>query len=105
MSLLDSLIDKVENAWNDVTETGVPALIAGAAQYGSEQLSQLAKEQQKQATNAMNQAVQSGQPSTGLFASIQSVFGNVAVDTGLKQYGVYILIGAAVIYIAAKKGL
>lgn len=105
MGLLDDLEAKVSNAWNDISTTGAPAVIAALEQYGSDQLESLAKQSKAQAQAAVNQTVSSGQPSSGLMASINSVFGGVATNTFFHQYGAMLLIGAAVGYIVLRKVL
>ena len=103
MSLLDDIKSKVEHVWNDVSTTGAPAIISAIEQYGSDQLESLANQSKAQAQKGVNQIIASGQPSTGLMASIQNVFGGVATDTFLRQYGAMLLVGGVVAFVVLRK--
>lgn len=99
MSFLDDLQEQVSNTWEDVTSTGVPAVVAGVENYAASQLSQQAKISQQSATRAAQQIAAQPGPSSGLMKSISDTFSNVGQSAVVKQYGVYILAGAAVLII------
>ncbi|PWU11824.1 MAG: hypothetical protein C5B47_00240 [Verrucomicrobia bacterium] len=103
MGLLDDIGNQVSSAWNDVTTTGAPAVIAGIENYASKQLADQAVVNQKQAQKAVDQVIKSGQPSTGVMKSIQDMFTGIAQNQVIKDYGAYMIIGAIVLVIVIKK--
>lgn len=103
MSLVDDLQEKISNTWNDVTTTGIPAVIAGAEKYASDQLAAQAAQSQAQAQSALNQVVASSAPAQGVMGSIQNVLTDIGQGTFIKQYGIYIIIGAVALVIVGKK--
>jgi len=103
MSLIDDLEGKVNNAWDTISSTGAPAIIAGAENYAADQLKGAAVQNQAAAQAAVNKAVASGSPATGIMKSIQDVFGNVATGAAFKEYGLYIVVGLIVILVVGKK--
>lgn len=105
MSLLDDLQKDVSTTWDNITSAGVPAVIAGAESYAATQLQTAAQQNQATSAKAVQQAVASGGPSSGLMASIEGVFGNIASGQVVKQYGAWIIIGGIVAIIVIKKVL
>lgn len=99
MSFLDDLKDQVSDTWSDVTSTGVPAAIAGVENYAASQLSQQATVSQQAANKAAQQIASQPGPSSGIMKSISASFSNVAQSAIVKQYGVYILAGAALLIV------
>jgi len=97
MELFDDVVDKVSSAATDFANTGAPALIAGYESYAATQLSSAAQANQAQATAALQEVVNRPGPSTGIAASVQSMFSSIGQNAVVKQYGVYILGGAAVL--------
>jgi hypothetical protein len=103
MSIIDDLENQVSTTWDQVTSTGVPAVIAGVEDYASKQLASQAKQAQGQAQAALNQVIASSPPSTGVMASIQGMFTNIGVSTGLQKYGLYIILGGVAFFFVARK--
>lgn len=91
---VDSLENSVSSAWNSISSTGAPAVIAGVENYASQQLAQQATANQAQAQAAVQTAIKNGQPATGVMASIEGMFTNIAQGAVFKQYGLYIVGGA-----------
>jgi hypothetical protein len=104
-NILDDLERSVSNTWNQVTAVGVPAVVAAAEGYASEQLAGQARQSQAQAQAAVNQAVSAPGPSSGIMASIQKTFSQLGVGAAAKQYGVYMILGGVAMYFIIKKVL
>ncbi len=103
MGLFDNLSSEVSSAWNNVTSTGAPAVIAGVEQYGASILTQQATQSTAQAQAALAQVASQPGSSSGIMQSIESSFKNIVTTQGLKTYGPYIIIGLiAVLYIGKK---
>lgn len=99
MSFLDDLQEQVSNTWNDVTSTGVPAIVAGVESYAAAQLNQQAKQNQAAATQAATQVMKQPGPSQGVFKSISDSLSSVGQSAAFKQYGVFIVAGVAVLIV------
>jgi len=103
MSIVDDLENQVSSGWNSISSAGAPAVIAGAENLAIQTLQQDAAKNQAASQQAVNKAVQSGGPSSGLMASIQNVFGQVAQGAVFKQYGLYIIGGVIVLLIVGRR--
>lgn len=103
MSFLDDMQAKVSDAWSDVTSAGVPAVVAGVESYGSQILADQARANQKQAQAAVSQIASQPGASSGIMASVQGVFKDLATTEGMKHYGPWILLGAVALLIVGKK--
>lgn len=99
MSLLDDIGAQVSSTWSDVTSTGVPAAIAGVENYAASQLTQQATVSTQAATAAASQIAAQPGPSSGIMKSISAAFTSVGQNVVVKQYGVYILGGAALLIV------
>jgi hypothetical protein len=100
---MDSLENDLDSAYNSISSAGTPAVIAGVENYASQQLAQQASANQTQAQAAVAAATKNGGASTGVMASIQSMFGSIAQGTVFNQYGLYIIGGLIVIILVARK--
>ncbi len=90
--------DAISDAWGHVTETGVPAVLAGIEQYGANQLSQMAQSHSQQAAAATQKVLQGPPPDpNSLLGSISNSFGQVFQTASVKQYAPWILVGGGVI--------
>ena len=101
--ILGSLESDVGSAWNSISSAGAPAVIAGVENYAASQLTAQAQTNQAASQAAVNKAVASGGQASGIMQSIQSMFGSIAQGTVFKQYGLYIVVGVAVVLIVGRK--
>jgi len=90
---MDSLENDVSNAFSSLVSTAAPAAIAGAENYAAEQLQKSANAATQQATVAAAKAP----PATGIMASIENAFGNVAIGSWVEQNKTAIIIGSVVV--------
>lgn len=100
---MDDIENSVSSAWNSISSAGGPAVIAGVENYASAQLSTAAKTNQAASQAAVTAAVQNGGASTGVMASIQGMFSQIAQGTVFQQYGLYIVGGLIVVILVARK--
>ncbi len=105
MGFLDDLESGVNNAWNSISSTGAPAVIAGAEQYAAQLLQKESVKNQAAAQAAVNKAVASGSQATGVLKNIQDMFGTLGQGAVFKQYGLLIVGGLVVVLIIGRKVL
>ncbi len=103
MGLFDNIGQDVSDGFNSIVATGAPAIIAGAEDYAAQQLQQSSAQTKAAATVAAAKAP----PAKGIFASIESAFGQTQVGAFIQNNYVYIIGGmivtGAVVYMAMKK--
>lgn len=102
---MDDIESSLSSAFNSISSTGAPAVIAGVENYAAQQLTTAANTNQAASQAAVKAAIASGQPATGVLASIENSFKGIAQGTFFQQYGLYVVAGIVVIAIVAKKVL
>lgn len=100
---MDDLENSLSSAFNSISSAGAPAVIAGVENYAAQTLQQQANTNSAAAQAAVNQAVKNGGASTGVMASIQASFKNIAQGTFFQQYGLAIVAGLIVLVIVARR--
>jgi len=104
MALSDDLSNAISSAWNQVTTTGIPAVIAAGEAYGATQLQGMAQANVASATAAAKAIMSSPGATTGSFAAtLNGVFSQIAGNAVIKQYGLPLAIGAIILFIVIRK--
>lgn len=103
MALSDDISNAISATWNQVTSTGVPAVLAAGEAYGAAQLNGMAQSNVVAATSATKAAMSGPSAAPGSFqASLSNVFSQIAGNAVLKQYGAYIVIGVVAFIVIRK---